>query len=264
MSGESVSVVEESGRTALERVRLVLVETTHPGNIGAVARAMKTMGLTRLTLVAPRLFPSAEATARASGADDLLMSARVVPTLAEAIADCVAVFGTTARPRYLEWPVLPPREAAARVTALSAEGEVAIVFGRERTGLTNAELELCSQAIRIPTNPDFSSLNIAQAAQIIAYELRLAMFDGEPAATEEGEDPRATARELDALYEVFLEGMTAVDYFVPERPKLLPRRLKRLFNRAGLHHSEVQILRGFMTSLLKFVTSAGRTSRRSD
>lgn len=247
------AAAEEGEGAALARVRIVLVETTHPGNIGAVARAMKTMGLAKLALVAPRLFPAAEATARASGADDLLMAAAVVPTLAEAIADCVAVFGTTARPRYLEWPVLAPREAAERVTACAADGDVAIVFGRERTGLTNAELELCSQAIRIPTDPGFSSLNLAQAVQIMAYELRLrAGPDGVPSPAAEDEEPRATARELEALSAAFLEGMTLVDYFDPARPKLLPRRLRRLFNRAGLRHSEVQILRGFMTSLMKY------------
>ena len=253
MSSESVSAADEAGGNGLGRVRIVLVETTHPGNIGAVARAMKTMGLSRLVLVNPKLFPSAEATARASGADDVLMASCVVPTLADAVADCVAVFGTTARPRYLEWPVLAPREAAARITTLAADGEVALVFGRERTGLTNAELELCSQAVRIPTNPEFSSLNIAQAAQILAYELRLCALGAAGGGAEEAGDPLATARELEALSEAFLEGMTAVDYFDPERPKLLPRRLRRLFNSAGLHHSEVQILRGFMTSLLKWV-----------
>ena len=160
--------------TLLSRTRIVLVETSHPGNIGAVARAMKTMGLSRLALVNPREFPSAAATARASGADDILMRAICHEDLAHAIADCGMVVGTTARSRHLEWPVGTPRQLALELSVLPDSTQCAIVFGREQSGLSNEELALCQRVIRIPTEETFSSLNIAHAVQICAYELRIA------------------------------------------------------------------------------------------
>jgi tRNA (cytidine32/uridine32-2'-O)-methyltransferase len=239
----------------LARLRVVLVETSHPGNIGAAARAMKTMGLRHLVLVAPRVFPSAEATARASGADDLLVAARIVDSLAEAIADCALVLGTTARMRHLEWPVMTPREAAGWCATQPTSHDIALVFGREQTGLTNTELALCQRAIRIPASPHFSSLNLAQAVQICAYEMRLqalgAAADQVPPPVED--DPLATTAELAALVEHAKRAMAKVDYFDPERPKLLPQRLQRLVARPGLTHSEVQILRGFLHKVEKSV-----------
>ena len=233
----------------LERTLIVLVETSHPGNIGAAARAMKTMGLRHLALVRPQRFPSAEATARASGADDLLMQARVVDSLAEAVADCGVVIGTTARPRYLEWPIMAPREAAAWAVEAQAGGQIALVFGREQTGLTNEELMTCHRAIRIPTNAEFSSLNLAQAVQICAYEWRLASL-AEPAALVLPTDDRfATAAELAGLVEHAKATMARVEYFDPARPKRLPDRLARLAGGLQLRHSEVQILRGFLTAV---------------
>ena len=163
----------ENGK-ALHRVRIVLVEPTHPGNVGAAARAMKAMGLDRLCLVAPRRFPSAEATARAAGADDVLHAARLVESLDDALADCGFVLGTTARPRRIEWPVLDAREGARRAVAQAARTPVAVVFGRESAGLTNAELDRCHALVRIPAAARFSSLNVAAAVQIIAYEMRVA------------------------------------------------------------------------------------------
>lgn len=237
-------------RAWLARLRVVLVETSHPGNIGASARAMKTMGLRQLVLIRPKQFPSAEATARASGADDLLQAARVVDTLEEAIADCGLVFGTTARMRHLEWPVLTPREAAAWGAAQPTRDDIAIVFGREQSGLSNEELALCQRAIRIPTAAEFSSLNLAQAVQICAYELRVqALGDSAPVGGDE--DPLATTAELAALVEHAKRAMELVDYFHPERPKLLPQRLQRLVARPGLTQSEVRILRGFLTKIEK-------------
>ncbi len=240
-------------RAALARLRVVLVETSHPGNIGATARAMKTMGLRQLVLVRPRLFPSAEATARASGADDLLQGARVVDDLGAAIADCGLVFGTTARPRHLEWPVMTPREAAGWAAAQPTPADVALVFGREQSGLSNDELALCQRAIRIPTATEFSSLNLAQAVQICAYEWRVHVL-GEAAPSGGGdEDPLATTAELAGLVEHAKRAMQSVDYFKPERPKLLPIRLQRLVARPGLTQSEVRILRGFLTAIERAV-----------
>ena len=175
----------ENGKT-LYRVRIVLVEPTHPGNVGAAARAMKAMGLDRLVLVAPRRFPCAEATARAAGADDVLHEAQVVESLDDALADCGYVLGTTARPRRIEWPVLDARDGAFRAIAQAARTPVAVVFGRESAGLTNAELDRCHALVRIPVAAHFSSLNVAAAVQILAYEMRVAAH-GEDAGAR-GED----------------------------------------------------------------------------
>lgn len=238
-----------------DAVRIVLVGTTHPGNIGAAARAMKAMGLGTLHLVAPRHFPSAEATARAAGADDLLARAVVHADLKAALADCDRVYGTTARERRIDWPTLTPREAAADMLAPGA-GRAAIVFGRERSGLTNEELDLCQRAIWIPTVSAFRSLNLAQAVQICAYELHLA--GGEPGAQDTAADaepafPRgdrpASAGEIDGLAAHLLAAMTAVGYHDPERPKLLERRVRRWLGRGALRHSEAQFLRGFLAAV---------------
>ena len=232
----------------LDRTRIVLVETSHPGNIGAAARAMKTMGLKHLVLVKPKRFPAAEATARASGADNLLVAARVVDSLPEAVADCGLVFGTTARPRYLDLAITPPREAAEVAAGEAGEAPIAIVFGREQTGLTNEELLCCQRAIRIPTDASFSSLNLAQAVQICAYEWRLAALRGAVPGPAEVEAP-ATAAELAGLVEHAKRAMVRVDFFKPDRPKRLPDRLARLVGGAHLRHTEVQILRGFLTAV---------------
>ncbi len=230
-------------------VRIVLVGTTHPGNIGASARAMKAMGLRRLWLVSPKVFPAAEATAMASGADDILAAAEVVPSFEAAIAGCTMVFGTTARTRHLQWPVLSPAEAALQVRGAVADGPVAIVFGREQAGLSNAELDLCQRAIRIPTDEGFNSLNLAQAVQICVYELRNALQASRRTADEEDRDRPAGAPELDRLHRHLVETMVAVGYYDSSNPKLLERRLRRLLNRSGLRQSEAQILRGFLAAV---------------
>ena len=159
-------------------IRIVLAGISHPGNIGAAARAMKTMGLDRLCLVAPGRFPAAEATVMAAGADDVLERAQVFDDVRSAVADCGLVVGTTARARHLPWRVLEPREAAAEIAAASATGEVAVLFGAERTGLTNEEIELCQRLLTIPTGPSYASLNVAMAVQVVAYELLLASREG--------------------------------------------------------------------------------------
>ncbi len=236
---------------ALAAVRVVLVGTSHPGNIGASARAIKAMGLRHMTLVSPKTFPAAEATAMASGADDILAIARVTDTLAEAIEDCCLVIGTTARARHLQWPVIAPGEAAAAIAGAVNDGPVAIVFGREQSGLSNAELDLCHRAIRIPTAPDFNSLNLAQAVQICAYEIRKALVNdhaAEPDAAD-GRDAPVTAAALGNLHQHLMDTMALVGYLDPENPKLLVRRMRRMLNRAGLLTSETQILRGFLAAI---------------
>ena len=235
--------------TRISRVRIVLVGTTHPGNIGASARAMKAMGLRDMALVNPRNFPSAEATAMASGADDILANAAVSTSLQEALTGCATVFATTARARHLDWPTLSPGEAAAILAGACTPA--AIVFGREQSGLSNTELDLCQHAIRIPTVTDFGSLNLAQAVQICAYEVRVAVLNREnaPGKANLSRDPEASAPEINALYEHVLQSMLAVSYLDPMQPKLLRRRVRRLLNRAQLRHSEVQILRGFLAAI---------------
>jgi tRNA (cytidine32/uridine32-2'-O)-methyltransferase len=232
-------------------VRIVLVGTTHPGNIGSSARAMKVMGFHELSLVAPRNFPAAAATAMASGADDILVAAQVVDTVEEAVAGCAMVLGTTARDRHLQWPILSPRQAAVEAETARAEGTVALVFGREQAGLTNAELDLCQRVIRIPTDPDFNSLNLAQAVQICVYELRQHNGLGAPAHTDGGgdRDRMASAPELEMLYQHLISSMAAVGYFDPSNPRLLKRRLRRLLNGSNVRQSEAQILRGYLAAI---------------
>lgn len=231
-------------------IRIILVGTTHPGNIGAVARAMKNMGLLDLVLVNPRHFPHEDAVARASGAEDVLSSARVLASLATALADCSFAAAASARSRSIDWPVLPPRECAERVVLESRNNTAAIVFGPEKSGLTNDDLDLCNALLTIPSDPAFSSLNIAMAVQIICYELRLARL----AQTEKPEPPvpealPATSEELEYFYQHLETVLIASGFLDPENPRLLMRRLRRLFIKAGLDKNEVNILRGVLAAL---------------
>ena len=293
--------------TPLHRIRIVLVEPTHPGNIGAAARAMKAMGLDRLCLVAPRRFPSAEATARAAGADDVLHAARLVESLDDALADCGLVLGTTARSRRIEWPVLDAREGARRAVAQAARTPVAVVFGRESAGLTNAELDRCHALIRIPAATGFSSLNVAAAVQILAYEMRVAT----PGHGKDAEERRegvgacggnaeergrgagacgenteehgegagahpppqapaatagapATAGELEGFYRHLETALVGIGYLDPAAPKLLMRRLRRLFNRAVPDRAEINILRGILTAAVRRTPGAPGGARPDD
>lgn len=230
----------------LANIRIVLVETSHPGNIGATARAMKTMGLAQLVLVRPEIFPNAEATARASGAADLLSQARVCASLPEALAGCSTVFAVTARSRTLAWPTVEPREAAALAAKAAPAGEVAFVFGRERTGLTNEEIGLARHCLTIPTNPEYGSLNLAAAVQVVAYELRMA--SGQGVLPEALQDPLATADEVERLYGHLENALIDLGFLDPANPRQLMQRLRRLFNRAGLQQQEVNILRGILTA----------------
>lgn len=232
-----------------ERVCIVLVETTHPGNIGACARAMKTMGVSNLRLVSPRQFPSAEVTARAAGADDILARTQVHESLQSAVADCGLVLATSARERSIPWPVLDAERAAARIAA-AAQGETraAVVFGRESSGLSNAELELCHGMIRIPTAAGFSSLNIAAAVQIICYELRKLMADTTPAVADTKSEP-ANAAQMEQFYAHLEQCLIDIGFHDPDDPRRLMRRLRRLFNRAQPDMNEYNILRGILAAM---------------
>ncbi len=229
-------------------IRIVLVDTNHPGNIGAVARAMKNMGLHELHLVRPKCFPNADATARASGADDLLEAARVHEDFEDAIAACGLVVGTSARQRHLPWDLVEPRECAPRIAQASQAGEVAIVFGSERVGLTNAELARCNLLVTIPTSSQYSSLNIAMAVQVIAYELWLLLRPETPAPTPR-DVPLATAGEMSRFYEHIEQVLEQIDFRDRTGGGHLMARIRRLFNRAQLDQNEMNILRGILTAV---------------
>jgi len=228
-------------------IRIVLVNTTHPGNIGAAARAMKNMALERLYLVQPQGFPCAEATARASGADDVLAEAVVCDSLEQALTGCRLVVGTSARSRNISWPVENPRQSAARLTRESESGEVALVFGREHAGLTNEELERCHYLVHIPSNPGFSSLNLAAAVQVLSYELMMAAPGQGVAIEDEAREP-APAEEMESFYGHLEQTLVELEFLDANQPRKLMRRLRRLFNRARPDKTEINILRGILAA----------------
>ena len=242
-----------------ERIRIVLVGTQHPGNIGSAARAIKTMGLSRLVLVSPEHFPHREADALAAGADDVLAQAQVFDALPDALAECRLVLGCTARDRRIALPQWTPREAAAQVAGAAAGGgEVAVLFGRERTGLDNAELQLCHAAVHIPANPDYSSLNLAAAVQVLAYELRLALLDARvPSAADRVEAPASHAH-LEGLFAQLAETLDAIDFHKGRAPESAMRKLRRLFLRADLDEREVRLLRGVLADAQRMARLAGQ------
>jgi tRNA/rRNA methyltransferase len=233
---------------SLDRVRVVLSHTSHPGNIGGAARAMKTMGLKRLVLVNPRHFPHDEAIARASGAEDLLVYARVVESLAQALEGCVFVAAVTARRRELSTPTRWARDAASELISAAGQGEVALVFGNETSGLSNEEVALTHIPVMIPANPDYSSLNLAAAVQILCYELRLAAADPGSPPPVAGEGLPATHEDVDRLVEHFERASIASGFLDPAVPKRLIPRLRRLFARARIEREEVAILRGMLSA----------------
>lgn len=235
----------------LPRLRIVLVETSHPGNIGAVARAMKTMGLARLLLVNPKRFPCAEATAMAAGADDILYQAALHESLEAALAGAAFVVGASARDRRrIDWPVLAPREFAHEVLARAAGSEVAVVFGREHSGLRNDELDRCHALLRIPTDAAYHSLNLAAAVQVVAWELRETALAGS-AVAEPDETPReaVSGAEMEGFYQHLERVLVSVDYLDPDNPRLLMRRLRRLYNRVQPDRAELNILRGILAAV---------------
>jgi tRNA (cytidine32/uridine32-2'-O)-methyltransferase len=227
---------------------IVLVGTSHPGNIGACARAMKNMGIHDMRLVNPQHFPHKEATARASGAEDVLANARVVTSLAEAIEDCVYVAGASARSRSIDWPSLNAHDSAAQLAAESGKGTVAAVFGPEQSGLSNSDLDRCDTLLTIPTDPNFSSLNLGMAVQVLTYEIRSALTGGKIAAYESTE-PAATSDEMEHFYKHLEQIVTESGFMDPDNPRNLMRRLRRLFVRAKPDRNELNILRGILTSV---------------
>ena len=233
----------------LKNIRVVLVETTHPGNIGAAARAMGNMGLKQLWLVRPRHFPDPGTVARAAGAGHILAGAVVVEELREALAECSLVIGTTARQRSVEWPQLSVTGAMALAAEESTAAPVALVFGRESRGLTNEELDHCQRLVRIPVDDACSSINLAAAVMVLAWELRKAVLElAGAAAGPPGKEPPATAGELQGLYDHFQAVMEQLE-FVKGNPVKLMRKLIGMFNRARPTHQEVSILRGFLTAV---------------
>jgi len=233
-------------------VRVVLIDPSHPGNIGSVARAMKNMALTDLTLVRPRSFPHAESNALAAGADDVLARSRVVDSVAEAIADCSFIAGTTARPRTYHWEFLTPREAAGRVVALGADTRAALLFGSERYGLGGKDLDFCNVLIRIPANPEYCSLNLAMSVQLLAYELFVTRE--EPQSKVQLEQPLASSTDVERFYAHLKQVLEEIEF--EDRTGYLMERLRRLFNRAQLDQNELNILRGILGAV------QGRRSRR--
>ncbi|MDD5248533.1 MAG: RNA methyltransferase [Rhodocyclaceae bacterium] len=232
----------------LERVRIVLSHTSHPGNIGAAARAMKTMGLTRLVLVNPRHFPDPQAEAMAAGAADVLAQARICASLEEALVGTTFATAMTARRRGLAVEPLWAREAAAELAVLAAQGEVALVFGNETAGLSNEEVSLCMRWAKIPTDPEWSSLNLAQAVQVLCYELRMAAVDAGAPPPINDAGLRAGHEEVEGLMAHLERAATASGFLDPAQPKRLMPRMRRLFSRAGLEKEEVNILRGMLSS----------------
>lgn len=233
-------------------IRIVLVNTSHPGNIGGTARAMKNMGLGRLYLVAPKEFPSDTAVWRSAGAVDVLDNAVVVDSLDEAIAGCSLVVGTSARERRIPWPLLDPRECGESVWQESRQHEVAVVFGREDRGLTNEELHKCNYHVHIPANPDYSSLNLATAVQVICYEIRMAYLtatQGKALPPTEWDMPPADAQSLEAYYQHLEETLVSIGFLDPSNPKQTMTRLRRLYNRVRLDQMELNILRGVLTGM---------------
>lgn len=252
----------------LENIRIILVETSHPGNIGAAARAMKTMGLTDLWLVNPGQFPCAEATARAAGADSVLEAATVVDTLDDALEGCCFVMGTTARKRSLTWPVVNPREAACSVEQELSGGRVALVFGRERSGLTNDQMVRCHKLINIPSNPEYSSLNLAAAVQVLSYELRMQFESGRVNAGSQGdstpgrpEEALATAENMASYFSHLERTLVSIGFLDSQNPGRLIPRLRRLYARARPTLNEINILRGILTETDRSIVRASENKR---
>ncbi len=230
---------------------IVLVETSHPGNIGAAARAMKNMGLHELRLVNPGQYPCAEATARASGADDVLAAAQQFDSIDAAIADATLVIGASARSRSLPVPMLDPRGCAEQVRVHPDARKAVILFGRERTGLTNEELNLCHYRVQIPVNPEYPSLNVAAAVQVICYELRMMALADSGESQADVDTDYATAQQMEQLYQHLEQTLVELEFLDPDKPRQLMRRLRRLYNRARPDQNEVNILRGILTATNK-------------
>jgi len=234
----------------LSNFKIVLVETSHPGNIGGVARAMKNMTMSELCLVTPKIFPSADATSRAAGSDDILSSARVCETLQEAIADCQVVLGASARDRTISWPELTARECAEKfVQPLGEESrdKIAIVFGRENSGLKNHELDLSHYLLRIPCDSEYSSLNLAAAVQVVVYELFVASGQKSTSCIgDKNQGTLASAQQMELFYEHLQQTLADIGFLHVDKSQSIMRRLRRIYNRVALDTKEVDILRGIL------------------
>lgn len=235
------------------QLAIVLVNTSHPGNIGAAARAMKNMGLNQLILVDPEDFPSGAATARAAWAVDVLENARVVSTLEEAVADCGLIIGTSARSRKLPWPMLEPEACAERVLYEHTTNKVALVFGREDSGLNNEELQLCHYHVQVPTSPECPSLNLSAAVMVLSYEIaKRARQDKAAARLSEDhfwDQERATAEENERFFTHLERVMIAIRFHDPDNPRQLMQRMRRLFGRIRIDVMEMNILRGILSNI---------------
>ena len=233
------------------KIRIVLVNTSHPGNIGGAARAMKNMGLAELYLVEPREYPAPRAVWRAAGARDVLANAKIVGSVDEAIKDCGLVIGTSARERRIPWPLINPRECGDKIWQEAKSHQVALLFGREDRGLTNSELQKCHYHVHIPSNPDYSSLNLATAVQVLSYEIRMASLarkDGKLPEMNEWDQPLATADELELFHAHLATTMADLKFYDPDNPKQLLTRMRRLFNRTRMDKMEVSMLRGQLSA----------------
>lgn len=239
-----------------QKIRIVLVNTAHPGNIGGAARAMKNMGLSELYLVQPREYPAPRAVWRAAGARDVLANAKIVDSVDQAIAGCGLVVGTSARERRIPWPLINPRECGVRIWQEADSHDIALLFGREDRGLTNEELHKCHYHVHIPSNPDYSSLNLATAVQVLSYEIRmgsLADAEGNLPSLQEWDQPPVTADDLEYFHEHLAQTMADLDFYDPNNPKQLLTRMRRLFNRVRMDEMEVSILRGLLSSVQRMI-----------
>lgn len=246
---------QNSLSSILSDVRIVLVNTSHTGNIGSTARAMKTMGLSQLVLVDPVDEPDGKASALAAGAGDVLANAKIVSTLEEAVQDCGLVVGTSARSRTLPWPMLEPRDCGEKLISEVEKYPVALVFGRENNGLSNEELQQCHFHVCIPANPEYSSLNLAAAVQTLCYEVRMAFLNKTRIADETREYP--LSEDLERFYMHLEQTLSKTNFIIPQHPGMVMTKLRRLFNRARPETQELNILRGILASVNKSIDNKG-------
>jgi len=238
----------------LDNIKIVLVETSHTGNMGSAARAMKTMGLTNLCLVNPIIKPDSQSISLAAGASDIIKNAHICSSLTQAIADCNLVIGTSARSRSLQWPNLTPKVCADKIVQQALNSKVALVFGRERVGLTNDELQKCDYHVSIPANPDYSSLNLAMSVQVLCYEIRMSMLNTQDLTSnsiEVAEVDFPTNADIERFYQHLQQTLLNTGFINANHPGQVMGRLRRLFTRAHVEQQELNILRGILTSIDK-------------
>lgn len=247
----------EENVSYLDNIKIVLVETSHTGNMGSAARAMKTMGLSNLCLVNPIIKPDSQSISLAAGASDIIKQAQIFSSLEAAVADCSLVIGTSARPRSLQWPNLTPKECGDKIIAEACRhAQVALVFGRERVGLTNDELQKCHFHVSIPANPDYSSLNLAMSVQVLSYEIRMSLLSAQGASIKLDEEDVNEVHypkdeDIERFYQHLEQTLLQTGFINPHHPGQIMGRLRRLFTRARIEQQELNILRGILTSIDK-------------